>query len=71
MAALKASHIPLVAITKLVMNIADSRVNTMAGLYDLMEGHSSTTHAPRVSKRPITVEATVRVICKIFLTFKA
>ena len=41
----------MVAITKLVMNIADSRVNTMAGLYDLMDGHSSTTHAPRVSKR--------------------
>ena len=38
------------------MKIPDMIVKTMAGLYCLIEGYSSTIEAPKVSMHPMTVE---------------
>ena len=48
--------IPFVAITKLIIKIPNMIVKTIAGLYCLMDGYSSTIDAPNVSMHPITVE---------------
>ena len=60
-----AYQLPLVAITKLIIKIPDIIVKTMAGLYCLIEGYSSTIEAPKAPMHPITVETDTKMTSEL------